>query len=348
MSEPQTTFVMAMPIGHWTPVLPMALRSIAAQDGVTVQLAVMDASGDERVAAVLDERVDLISYRRNGPDAGQSAAIQEGWDALSGEVHGWLNADDWLYPGALRAVAEAFRAEPGAGVYTAQSMFFRVTGEAITFTGLHPEVRCPDESLARTNTLSQPSTFVTASALEAVSGLDTGLHYTMDWDLWLRLQSAEVPFVFDPEPRSGVLMQTGTKTSQFSAARRREIEALVRERAGSVAALKSMAAFWMTHRAEAEARPGPFSALRRSLQAGPSTGPPSTETWPQVHYRSGPMRHVTIDADAPVYLRLPDMERAHRVAPNERLEINLAPGKVLPLVLEGVSGTRFRGVTLRP
>ena len=52
-------------------------------------------------AEAVDQFSDLVAYRRAGPDGGQSDAIIEGWDNLSGDILGWLNADDALYPGAL-------------------------------------------------------------------------------------------------------------------------------------------------------------------------------------------------------------------------------------------------------
>lgn len=331
MVSPPLTFALAMPIGPSAdghPLLTAALRSIAAQ-GERVQLAVLDASGNAETAATLDRYSGLISHRRTGPDGGQAAAIQEGWDRLEGDVYGWLNADDLLYPDALAVAARHFEARPDASAVTGQSLFFDFDGAsgAYTFTGLHPEVRAPDDALFRTNTISQPSTFVRRRALEAVGWLDTGLHYTMDWDLWVRLHAAGLAFVYEPSVLSAVLMTPGTKTSRFNSGRRREIGALVAEHAGWLAAQKSLVAFWLTHRAEAEAGRGVFTALRDGLQRRGGGGAREganggSETWPLFHFGDGPMRSLS-RGGGPV--------EAVDVAPGVPVAVEVAAGQTVRL-----------------
>jgi len=332
-------FVLAMPIGPAAdpgtgshPLLEQALRSVAAQ-AEPVRLAVLDASGSPSVAATLDRHAGLIAHRRTGPDAGQAAAIQEGWDALEGDVYGWLNADDLLYPDALARASRHLAARPEAGAVTGQSLFFDhdpLSG-CYSFTGLHPEVRPPGADLFRSNTVSQPSTFIRRKALEAVGGLDTSLHFTMDWDLWARLHAAGIGFSFEPDPLSAVLMTPGTKTSTFNPARRREITALVARHAGTFAAAKALFGFWLTHRADAEPGHGPFSKLRARLRAPAGQGPASEGTvpvpaWPLLHYGDGPLTRLTVEANGPVCLDLPGASSPRRVLPGKEIAVTVAPG----------------------
>jgi GT2 family glycosyltransferase len=50
------------------------------------------------------------------PNRGQSDAINKGMRVATGEIVGWLNADDVFLPGALAKVAEAFEKNPDAVV----------------------------------------------------------------------------------------------------------------------------------------------------------------------------------------------------------------------------------------
>lgn len=354
MQTAPLTFALAMPIGpsdSGYPLLEQALVSIAAQS-ISVRLAVLDASGDPGVAALLDRFAQLISHRRTGPDDGQAAAIQEGWDALSGDVYGWLNADDLLYPGALAAAAARFGQLPGADVVTGQSLFFSLRGEDIIYRGLHPEARPPDGALSRTNTISQPSTFVRAGALQAVHGLDTTRHYTMDWDLWLRLQDKGAQFVFDKAPYSAVFMESGTKTAEFGHRRRQEISALVASRAGHLAAWKSLFAFWLTHKAEAEALPGRgmFTWLRETLQQRRtgSVGPPASDpaVWPLIHYGSGPASGLRVETDGPVTLSLPTISDEITVKGKTEIACNVASGSIFPVSVRASPGARLKSIAL--
>ena len=302
MATSGLTFAIAMPIGPSAdghPLLEQALRSIAAQ-AAPVRLAVLDASGSAHVARLLDRFHDIIHPRRTGRDDGQAAAIQEGWDSVHGDVYGWLNADDILYPNALQTTSAHFAEHAQLGVVTGQSLFFDLDPKDRTYRvfGLHPEVRTPGDDLFRTNTISQPSTFVRKAALETVGWLDRSLHYTMDWDLWVRLYAAGIPFGFEPGVLSGVLMTPGTKTSQFNTERKREIADLVSRHAGWLSARKTLAAFWLTHRAEAERGRGIYTALRDHLQTRTpeSAGAQATsQAWAFAHYEDGPLTCTSMD-----------------------------------------------------
>jgi glycosyltransferase involved in cell wall biosynthesis len=53
------------------------------------------------------------------PDGGQTDALINGFTRATGDILGWLNADDVLEPGALERVAQAFAADPGLVMVTA-------------------------------------------------------------------------------------------------------------------------------------------------------------------------------------------------------------------------------------
>ena len=89
-----TFFSIAIPVFGQQKYIPTALKSIQAQN-VEYELAVMDATYDNSVQVILDQYSDIITYRRHGPDGGQSEAIIEGWDNTNGEVLAWLCADDF-------------------------------------------------------------------------------------------------------------------------------------------------------------------------------------------------------------------------------------------------------------
>ena len=71
------SFSISVPIGAWHPLLPDCLESLAIQTP-RPNVALLDASGDPRVAQAAERYDDLIVYRRHGPDKGQSDAILEG------------------------------------------------------------------------------------------------------------------------------------------------------------------------------------------------------------------------------------------------------------------------------
>ena len=217
-------FSISTPVGAYHPLLPYCLESLRHQVGAVFAVSLLDASGDPRVQRLADEYRDVIGYRRHGSDDGQAAAIREGWAQCDGDILGWLNADDLLFPGALTAAAARFIADADVDVVYGHSA---ICDEHMRMTGYHWAVSPPGPDLVLGCNISQPSCFFRRSTYEAVGGLDGTLHYTMDWDLWLRLHAAGARFSFIEEPLSAVFWGAGTKTSRFNAARRGELTRLI-------------------------------------------------------------------------------------------------------------------------
>lgn len=216
-------FSISTPVGAYHPLLRNCLESLRRQSA-PIDLAFLDASGDSRVAQLADAYRDIIRYRRHGPDGGQSAAIREGWAQSDAPILGWLNADDLLYPEALTVVAQVFEAHPEVDVVYGHSA---ICDDAMRMTGYHWAVSPPGPGLRLGCNISQPSCFFRRGLYDAVGGLDGDLHYTMDWDLWLRFEDHGARLQFLEQPLSAVYWGQGTKTAGFNAARRAELKRLI-------------------------------------------------------------------------------------------------------------------------
>lgn len=218
------TFSISVPVYRQAAFLPSALRSIRAQKA-SVELAVLDASPDAAVEQVLQEFQGIVAYGYHRADAGQAAAIQEGWAHTRGEVVAWLNADDYYFPDTLARVAAVFRAGPEVDVVYGHAVHVSVDG---AFQMYFPAIDRDIGAVTRSCMVCQPACFVRRRAMDRVGGLDATLHYTMDWDLWLRLYRAGCKFRFLDAPLAAVRIHPATKTLSGSAARYREIRRLLR------------------------------------------------------------------------------------------------------------------------
>jgi glycosyltransferase involved in cell wall biosynthesis len=99
--------------------LVAAIRSALAQEGVHVEVIVLDDSPEgsarDAVAALDDARVRYV--RRERPSGGVPAAVRnEGLALARGEYVHFLDDDDLLEEGALAALSNALEATPAAGV----------------------------------------------------------------------------------------------------------------------------------------------------------------------------------------------------------------------------------------
>ncbi len=255
-------FAISVPIGAWHPLLGECLASLAAQ-GDRVEIAALDASGDERVANLLDQFKDRMAYRRNGPDKGQSDAIIEGWRNTRAPYLGWLNADDALYPEALARVARKFDAEPELDLVYGDSTIIDDTG---AYRGYHWAVRPPGEEILAGCTISQPSCFFSRDAVRKVGGLNADLHYTMDWDLWVRLWRDGARFGFIEQTLSRVLWSEEAKTGGFNTQRRVELERIIGASGNPISKMKSRIGFALHHVLEYRA-PAPIARAFRKRNA---------------------------------------------------------------------------------
>lgn len=180
---PRVTLV--TPSYNAAPYLRAAIDSVLAQDYPEIEYLVMDGGSTDGTVELLEgygNKVRWISEKDNG----QADAISRGFKQTSGEILGWLNADDVLKPGAVRKAVDTFRANPGAALIYGNADFIDDSGKLIApCTVVEPFVR--QRLLSYGDYIIQPAAFFSRAAYEAVGGLDACLHWAMDWDLWIRL-----------------------------------------------------------------------------------------------------------------------------------------------------------------
>ncbi len=90
------------------------LQSVAEQDGVTFEHLVMDGGSSDETADVVAAFPHASFFQE--PDKGMSDAINKGFLKAKGKWVIWLNADDRLKPGSLKAAKEWAENHPTADV----------------------------------------------------------------------------------------------------------------------------------------------------------------------------------------------------------------------------------------
>ena len=220
----EVSIAISLPIHNWTPQFKAVLGSLKAQN-VKLQIAVMMTHDDARIQADLDNSGLSFHYSRIGPDEGQAAAIAEGWANTDSPILAWLNTDDALASEVLPQIATIFEANSNLDLVYGHST---ISDETNTILGCHPAVRASKKLISRTNIISQPSCFCRRSAVDAIGGINTKLHYTMDWDLWLRLFENQAKFEYLDQILSNVTWAQQTKTAGLSKQRLSEITKILR------------------------------------------------------------------------------------------------------------------------
>lgn len=223
IATPRVTLV--TPSYNARPYLGAAIRSVLDQDYPDIEYLVMDGGSSDGTVELLREfgdRVHWVSER----DGGQADAIARGFERTSGAILGWLNADDALKPGAVRTAVAALQAHPGAALVYGQADFIDGAGAPIgPCTVVEPYSR--HRLLHYGDYIIQPAAFFTRAAYAAVGGLDTSLHWAMDWDLWLRL-SQQYDVLAIEEDLASYRWLGSNKTAEGGHARLAEVETVAR------------------------------------------------------------------------------------------------------------------------
>jgi len=173
------------------------LRSVREQGYPRLEHVVVDGGSTDGTLEALRAAPDVRFISE--PDEGRPDAANKGVGMATGEVIGFLNADDRYESGALRAVGEALAGEPRAMWATGYCRIVDGAGAEIR----QPVTRYKNFLLRRfsfplyltQNFVSDPATFVRRAALDEVGPLDDAYRISHDYDLWLRVARRWPPLV---------------------------------------------------------------------------------------------------------------------------------------------------------
>jgi hypothetical protein len=193
--------------------LERALASAFAQTVGPIEVIVVEDGGDTLSGLIPPpgHRLRHLSLAK----CGRSAAGNAGLSAASSDLVGFLDDDDWLFPGHVAALAEALEGHPDAGAAFGLAEEIAVSGEPPR-ERRRRRVGTVPFSLSRLwlgNTLSIQSVLFRRRLFLGLGGFDESLDALEDWDLWLRY-AASAQFI-------GVATATSAFTVPASRATRR-------------------------------------------------------------------------------------------------------------------------------
>jgi len=181
--------------------LKEAVLSVLHQEGVNVELIVMDPGSDDGSRELLLElqkeyRDHLILCFKK--DKGQSDAVNRGMSLARGHVLGWLNSDDVLRSGSLAKVAPLLARTEPSWLYGRTGMINSDGKRSMNFVAWYKNWRGRRFSrlkLLTENFVPQQATFWNRSMWDKAGVLDIHKHLEMDYDLWLRFAQVAMPII---------------------------------------------------------------------------------------------------------------------------------------------------------
>ena len=159
------------------------VESVLGQGYSHLEYLVVDGGSTDGTLQILDEYRDRIDRIISEPDEGMYDALAKGFDVATGDVFGYLNADDELEPGGLLRVGEYFRRHRRAKVVYHEDT---VTRDGWRFPNV-AQPRVDVYQLLNGHVLFQDGVFFRKNAYRAVGGIDRTLKRAGDWALFVRL-----------------------------------------------------------------------------------------------------------------------------------------------------------------
>jgi glycosyltransferase involved in cell wall biosynthesis len=208
-----------MPSYQQAAFLEEAVRSVLDQEGVNVELLVMDpgsTDGSRELLLVMREEYGERLVLHFEPDRGQSDAVNRGLAQARGQILGWLNSDDRLRPGALAKVVAWLDSPRPRWTYGQAGMIDeggRPHANAIVRYKNWRSARFSRAKLLTENFIPQMAVFWNLAMWEAAGGLDHDKHLDMDYDLWLRFAQVSDPLVL-PETLADFRVHRAAKGSR--------------------------------------------------------------------------------------------------------------------------------------
>lgn len=176
--------------GHY---IRECLESVANQKGVTLEHIIFDGGSTDDTAEVISQFGHVSFFQE--PDSGMSDAINKGFKLAKGKWVMWLNTDDRLKPGALKAFLDFVEGRDDADVVYAGWDFIDKDGEFLRKMTIFPFQKSMLENLGcyigSTSAFYRNSTVISEG-----HHLNEDFKYVMDGEYYNRLASLGKKFVY--------------------------------------------------------------------------------------------------------------------------------------------------------
>ena len=187
------------------------IKSVVNQTYSPIEYILVDGGSTDNTMQIVEKfktQIDIIIHEK---DKGQADAINKGFKIAKGELVGWINSDDILYPDCVEKIVELYEFKKNAAIY------YHSINDIIDGSGgliKTYRLKIPDRRhlIFKNYDVAQPGSFYNLDFVKEAGYLNIKNHYCMDLDLWLKLLTQGEIVYTEDKPHSAFRFYSGTKT----------------------------------------------------------------------------------------------------------------------------------------
>jgi glycosyltransferase involved in cell wall biosynthesis len=191
--------------------LERAIQSVIQQNYDNIEYIVVDPGSTDNSREIIERYRSRITKVIYEPDKGPADGLNKGFSHASGDIFGFLNSDDILFPGAVARIVSYLSDHPDVDV---------VSGHAIIIDEQDREIRKSYSdrfSLIRyaygTGVLIQPSTFFKSETYKKTRGFNVDNRTNWDGELFVDMRMQGARFSLMDDFLSGYRLQSNSITA---------------------------------------------------------------------------------------------------------------------------------------
>lgn len=209
------------------------ILSVLNQTYDKIQYILVDGASDDNSVEVINKYSDKIDIVIIEKDGGQSEAINKGFRLADGELVGWLNSDDLLYPDCVEKIVELYLKNKNGSIFYCSKFDYIDSNDNLIKIG-NVNILSRNILLNHNYNLVQPGSFYKNELLKKVDFLNEDIFYCMDLDLWLRLLEHGLIYQYSNKSLSAFRVWQGTKTSNGGELFLKNISEVLKKNGGSM------------------------------------------------------------------------------------------------------------------
>jgi len=163
--------------------LEQAILSVVKQGYPNIEYIVVDPGSTDESRDIIYEYRDRIDKIIFEPDEGPADGLNKGFSIATGEIFGFINADDFFLPGAIERIVDAFLSKKGKHVISGHSIIINKSGNMLRkFYSRKYNLK---SAIYGASTLAQQSTFFLRKYFYKANGFNKNNHIAWDGELWI-------------------------------------------------------------------------------------------------------------------------------------------------------------------